>query len=325
MEDAAQAINLYPSSDRSMRLSSFFSPFIVLLLVLCLPLACKKASSDYYTDNDAPAYSKVPSVKVRNFVNRAFIDLIGREPTDEEMEYNTGTVQADNASKAAREALVDRLMTDTTFRSGDTSYTMAYHKRIYDLGKIRFLEGVSEYQLGQQAMIFRSSALSDSLGGNSSGYEESMLKYQRMVDLIESSSRYFKGEITIEQQYAAMLNNAIYDLINMNSFNFVNACFSDLFYRFPSAAEFTIAYAMVEDNAPGQLFSSTGQNKDEFVALITNSRECREGIIVWCYQTLLARNPSSAELYDELLVFGQDNNLKALQKRLIASDEYANF
>jgi hypothetical protein len=295
------------------------------LLITLLTASCKKASSDLYTDNDPPAFSAVPAVKVRNFVNRAFIDLIGREPTDVEMEVNTASIQSGNSNMEAREALIDKLMSDTTFRDGDTSYTLAYHKRIYDLGKIRFMDGVSEAQLIQQADIYRSNAISDSLSGNISGYEEAMMRYSRMKDLLLSARRYMLGEITIQQQFAVMINNAIYDIINMNSFNFVNACFNELFYRFPSNAEFLIAYSMVEDNQPGVLFNATAQNKDEFVNILTQSQECRQGIIIWSYQTILARNPISAEIYDEMLLFGQNGDFKAMQKRLLKSAEYANF
>ncbi len=290
-----------------------------------LVFSCKKESSDLYTNNTPPAYNSVSSVKVRNFVNRTYIDLIGREPTDAEMDLQTAAVQSGNANAEARAALVDKLMTDTTFRDGDTSYTLAYHKRLYDLGKIRFLDGVSEAQLIQQAGIYRSNAISDSLSGNTSGYEEDMGRYHLMENVLLSATRYMAGEITLQQQYAAMINNAIYDIINMNSFNFVNASFNDLFYRFPSAAEFDIAYNMVESNIAGVLFNSSGENKTEYVSLITQSRECREGTIIWAFQTYLGRNPSSAEIYDEMLLFGQDNDLKALQKRLIITNEYANF
>ena len=37
-------------------------------------------------DNDAPYCGGVPTVLVEFYVNRVFIDLIGREPFDEEME-----------------------------------------------------------------------------------------------------------------------------------------------------------------------------------------------------------------------------------------------
>ena len=111
----------------------------------------------------------------------------------------------------------------------------------------------------------------------------------------------------------------------MNTFNFVNACFDDLFFRFPSSSEFQISYAMVEDNAAGNLFGNPGSTKADFIRIMTESLECRQGVIIWSYITLLARHPTSEEMDLELQKFGVDADLKALQKRLLTNNEYANF
>ena len=56
-----------------------------MILISLLIAGCKKDEAQIFTDNDAPYYDKVPSVKVRNYVNRLFIDLLGREPLDAKM------------------------------------------------------------------------------------------------------------------------------------------------------------------------------------------------------------------------------------------------
>ena len=298
---------------------------ILGVLLLCFFAACNKDGVDVIPDNDAPYYSKIPSVKVRNYVNRLFIDLLGREPLDIEMNAETASLQSSNVSVAAREALINKLMTDAIFRDGDTSYTLAYHKRLYELSKIRLLEGVAEQGLIDQSVIRKSAAYSDSLSGNIAGYEENMQAYNKLVAVLNSRANYQNGVISITQMFGIMCNNEIYDIINMNSFNFVNACFDDLFFRFPTQAEFQVSYNMVEDNLPGALFGQTGQNKDEFVQIITNSNESTQGVIIWMYKTLLARDPSSQEMSSELLLFSTDKDVKALQKRILISNEYANF
>ena len=301
---------------------------IVLILfagILFSTGSCKKTTDDLYADNDAPYFDKVPSVKVRNYVNRMFIDLIGREPLDSEMEAETAALMVANVNDSVRTLLITKLMADYTFRDGDTSYALAYHKRIYELGKIRFLEGVSEGQLRDQASIYRQNAISDSLGNNLPGYEENTIKYDEIMNVLLSSSRYQNGSNTLSEQFAAMISCDIYDIINMNTFNFVNACFGDLFFRFPSEAEFNTGFNMVEDNIPGTLFSNTGETKADFIRIMTQSAECRQGVIIWSYNTLLARDPSSQELDLELQKYGVDTDLKALQKRILISDEYGNF
>jgi hypothetical protein len=296
-----------------------------ILLISLLIVGCKKDEAQIFTDNDAPYYDKVPSVKVRNYVNRLFIDLLGREPLDVEMDQETATLQADNVSKTSREALINKLMQDNEFRDGDTSYTLTYHKRLHELAKIRFIEGIADEELRGQASINRSDAISDSLSGNMVGYEENMAKYAKMVSILNSRSYYQSGQIDLFSVYASMVDNSIYDIINMNTFNFVNACFDDLFFRFPTSAEFQIGFSMVEDNTPGSLFGAPGQNRADFVRILTQSNECKLGVVVWVYNTLLARNPTSTEMELEMQKFGTDSDLKALQKRILITNEYANF
>jgi hypothetical protein len=157
------------------------------------------------------------------------------------------------------------------------------------------------------------------------GYEENMAKYARMVSILNSRSYYQSGQIDLFSVYASMVDNSIYDIINMNTFNFVNACFDDLFFRFPTSAEFQIGFSMVEDNTPGSLFGAPGQNRADFVRILTQSNECKLGVVIWAYNTLLARNPTSTEMELEMQQFGADSDLKALQKRILITNEYANF
>ncbi len=60
-----------------------------------------------------------------------------------------------------------------------------------------------------------------------------------------------------------MLNTSIYDEINMNSANFINASFDDLYYRFPTLAEFDQAFPIIENNEAGQLFGEVVLKKDD--------------------------------------------------------------
>ncbi len=299
-------------------------PILIFLIISCFT-SCRKDGGELIPDNDAPPYSKVSSVKIRNYVNRLFIDLIGREPLDEEMNLETFNLLQSNADLVSRETLVRKIMFDSTFRNGDTSYSLSYFKRIYELNKIRLLEGVSDQMLLDQAGIFRNSAISDSLGNDLPGYEENMQKYMQLIQVLNSSMALKSGSISLQDQLNYMLENSIYDMINMNSFNYVNAAFNDLLYRFPTQNEFNICYGMVEDNVPGTIFQATGQTKSDFARIISQSNECIQGIIIWCYTTLLAREPSSQELFQELQAFGSNKNLQELQLRILISNEYANF
>ena len=122
-----------------------------------------------------------------------------------------------------------------------------------------------------------------------------------------------------------MVLNAVYDEIHMNSFNYVNATFDNLLLRYPTDAEFTIAYGMVEQNASGVLFGQSGQNKGEYAALMSASAEAREGLVRWSYVTFMGREPNSYETYTAMNSFTQDLDLQKLQRTILTTDEYANI
>jgi hypothetical protein len=117
----------------------------------------------------------------------------------------------------------------------------------------------------------------------------------------------------------------VYDEINMNTFNFVNASFDNLFFRYPTQAEFYAGFNMVEYNQPATVLGQPGQNKDEYVEILINSREFYEGLIVWSYQILLAREPSTAETNELMIDLYQDHDLQKVQRSIMVTDEYAHF
>ena len=69
---------------------------IYSLLFLFIISSCKKeASINIIADNDAPGYDRyedsityggIPTILLENYVNRIYIDLLGREPFDAEMQ-----------------------------------------------------------------------------------------------------------------------------------------------------------------------------------------------------------------------------------------------
>src|SRR5688500_6376155 len=126
---------------------------------LCIPalavllFSCKK-DVKYVPDNDAPYYGDVPTVLVRNYINRLYIDLIGREPLDTEMEAEVLFMRAGGLSEDTRRIVVEKLQNDTSFIPGDTSFYVAYYQRFYDMSKVRFLEGVSDGEIAQQYGIY---------------------------------------------------------------------------------------------------------------------------------------------------------------------------
>ena len=111
----------------------------------------------------------------------------------------------------------------------------------------------------------------------------------------------------------------------MNTFNFVNASFDNMFYRFPTEAEFDAGYDMIENNNPAIIFGESGQNKQDYIQILVKSREFYEGLEKWMYNSLMQREPSTQEIMNEMEDFFFDHDVQKVQRHLIRTDEYANF
>ena len=221
--------------------------------------------------------------------------------------------------------MILKLQTSTDFIDGDISYKHAYYNRLYEQGKARFMEAASNAEIQEVMGPIAGGILNDSLNGNWEGLAERYLKLDKLQAVLDSEKDYFDEEIGIEEMCAAMVNNAVFDEINMNTFNFVNACFDNLFFRYPTQAEFYAGFNMIEYNQPAILLGQSAQNKDEFVAVLVNSRAFYEGLVVWSYQVLLAREPSTAETNELMIDLWMDHDLQKVQRAIMVTDEYAHF
>jgi len=295
-----------------------------LLLLLLFLVGCTK-ETEIVPDNRPPDHHGVATVVTGNYVNRLFIDLLGREPLDAEMAAEVAALESAGLSPASREALVNKLMTSTAWLEDDSSYANKYHIRQIELCRARCLEGVSDAYIDDAIGIAQQNALADSLAGNTAGANAGNLDLQRLLALRAARIEYRDGLIGVDEVMRRMVYNPIYDQINMNSFNFVNATFDNLLYRYPTEAEFDAGYTMVDGNAPALLFGQSGQNKGDYARIITGNTEFWEGMVRWSWRTFMGREPSSSETYGVMPGLLQDHDLRKVQRTILITDEYANI
>lgn len=290
-------------------------------------VSCKKEETDgdLIGNNNAPYYDGIPTVLVKNYVNRLYIDLIGREPLDTEMEEEVLRLTESRYDFATRDSLIVKLQYDSAFRVGDSSYKAAYYNRLYELFKVKMLEGASDADIEFEKGLLESQMVRDSIAGDWYNYQIHENMVNKLDDVLAIDEEYGTGKIELNIAFARLLNNAVYDRINMNTFNFLNAAYNDLFGRYPSEMEFENGFQIVEYNQPATVFGQTAVNKDEFIDILINSKEFYEGMIRWAYGSLLAREPETEELEISMNTFYNDHNLPALQKTILRTDEYANF
>lgn len=301
-----------------------YSSVILIALLSASLFSCKKDPT-IVADNNAPYYGDVPTLLVKNYVNRLYIDLLGREPLDKEMERDVAYLRENELSQEARTEIAVRLQTDTAWVEGDSSYHIAYYKRLYEMAKARLIEGASNSEINGQIGIYYNGYIKDSINGNTIGMAEKQLAMDKLKAILQSERAYRSDSIDLQEMHARMIDNYFYDFINMNTFNFINATFDDLYFRFPSQAEFDIAFEIIEYNTSSTLFGLPAQNKEDYIQVVTQTREFHEGLIIWAYQTLLSRNPETDEVVQLMQTFYYDRNFQDVQRHIVTSDEYANF
>ena len=297
-------------------------------MIITTVFSCKKEET--IPNNKPPYYDEISTMLIENYVNRIFIDLIGREPLDIEMEEEVQYLRDNDLQMEYRDSLITKLMTKSTLDTaiGDSSaiYKIAYYHRIYDMCKARMIEGAANEYILQEISTLEQAILNDSLmGGNQQGIDQKRFEVNKLKKVISSEKQYMNGDIEINEVYARLLYNSVYDEINMNTFNFVNASFDDLFSRFPTAEEFDNGFNMIEKDEARLLFNLPGQNKGDYIEILTNSREFYEGMINWVYLSMLSRVPSTLENGEIMETFFYDHDMQRLQKRVLMTDEYAHF
>ena len=283
-------------------------PFLLLGLILISCLTCTKQEIIVVPDNDSPSVNNVPAIRIENYVNRLFIDLIGREPLDTELLAEVDALKNMQLTKTARIALINKLQTDKSPIERDTSYSHAFHRQLYSLSKARCLEGAGD----EIVLDFQ-------------GFAPTEADFQRLQRVLDSRLELQENKIIYNELLARMIYNTLYDELNMNTFNFINASFDNLYWRSPTDAEFAAGFKMVEDNVSATLLGQVGQNKRDYVSIISTSREMYEGIIIWVYQQALARRPNTSETTALLEDFINHQDIKIIQQEVLSSDEYANF
>lgn len=276
-------------------------------------------------DNPIPPYNGVSELTVKNFVNRAYIDLIGREPLETEMVRDYGYLQRRELGIEAIDSLLYRLQHDTSLLVGDESYRQAYSWQVYARAKARMIDGESDSEMEFDIQQLEQKYLKDSLLNDKLGMAFSLQEIQKLQELINSSGEFRDGQIDIQEMYRRMLLNEIYDEINMGTFNFVNASFDDLFFRFPSEEEFLAAFDVVEYNKSREFLGANCQSKGEYAAVITASREFYESSIHAEFLTLLGRRATDEELIPLFTAFYQHHDYEWLQREIMKTEDYGGF
>lgn len=299
--------------------------FCFIVAGFLLMVSCEKENLVVVGDNPPYSTFNISDIKIENYVNRLYIDIIGREPLDDELVYEVNRLKAAGLDRITRDSIIYQLMTDTTYKENEFSYKAAYVQNLYNLSKVRCIEGVPDADLQERIGVLRGQAFKDSLEGNMDGYFAKQYQIARNKATLNSRQALYDGHIDYHQMFAFMIDNTIYDVINMNTFNFVRATFDELLWRLPTEQEFDKCFDMVEFNQPEEIFGELGSSKHDYIRILTESNEMFEGMVIWCYQVFMSRPPTAGELVTILPVYLQTKDINWVIAQILVTDEYANF
>mgnify|MGYP001276227826 CR=1 FL=1 len=297
---------------------------VYILVVIFFASACKK-EDNIIPNNNVPYYGEIPTLLLENYVNRCYIDLLGREPLDDEMILDVQFLRDNEVTIESRDSFLYKLQFATSYIEGDSSYNKAYFHRFYNLVKVRLIEGASNSYISSENANWLFEYQKDSIAGNMINAYKRLLEYNKLNDILKSENQYRNGVISVVELHRRMIYNSIYDNINMNTFNYINAVFDNLLFRYPTNFEFNECMLMIDDNSTQILMGSSGNCKLDVASIICNSDEFYEGLINWTYITFLGREATTQErdqLMNDLII---NSDYQKIQRIILSSDEYAHF
>lgn len=308
-----------------MGIFKLFRNGLILTLFSMLFFGCTTTENVVIQNNKIPKYEGVSTLRIENYVQRMFIDLLGREVTDVERLAFTDQLKKAILHDTCRRRLANMLMFDSVFRTGDSSYRHAFAQRIYNISKARYLEGASDPSIAQFIGNLDFAIAIYRLNGDSIGVYWAIDTRNKYSDVLNSRFVFRKRMKDYRHMSAVMMNNAIYDGINMNSFNYINAVFDDCLMRKPSKDEFDRSYLIIEDNTPSFIFSRWASNKNEFCDAVVESDAFHEAQIRWFYYVLLQREATTAEVSELFQAFYLQHDIESIILKIVTGDEYAQF
>lgn len=286
-----------------------FSPLLLTLFTALLLFACgKKQEIVPITDNQAPPDYTVPTIVKESYVNRVYISLLGRKPSDTEFQSALSQLNQDNMSIANREIFLEEVMDNYDF-----------HYNLFDLNRVNLINGADTSDIKETIFIYNLLLLDPQ-------YQPVWPLIQEVIDELEDilaiPDELAAGTLDLPGAHRRFVDNAIYDEINMGTLNFVQSCFENLLFRYPTASELENSITMV-DGFSANVFLQSGRNKNDWLTIFFSSTDYYEGQVRDVFQRYLFRDPDSVEMTDLTVQYKNSGDYQALLTTVLSSDEYA--
>ena len=281
--------------------------YLILFSMLILSSCKKEDEVELIPNNIAPPDETIEQVTLSNYVNKLYIGILGRKATDSENTAGLKIITDGNASIASRTELVNLVLANSEY------YTNEFYKMRAD-----YLDGADSADMQQvvETFTFALTTTTNEL------YKEF---FQTAIDGIEPlmslEDDLKNGQKNTIEAHKIIVNNYIYDELNMGSENFIVSLFQNFLLRYPTTSELESGKNIV-DGASDIIFLTTANSKSELIDIFFNSTSYFEGQVRINFLRFLYREPTASEVSTLTSLYISNKDYKALQTYILTTDEY---
>ena len=281
----------------------------ILFFALLLTIAsCSKTEDVTIKDNVPPPDGTIDSTTIDIYINKCYINILGREPVGNEKSSAKTILSQNNFSVADRKQFLQTFYT-----------TNEYKRNQYNVARNDYLRNVDSVEVYYQKFIFENlitqpqyAPFYDLLSG----------EIARLNLLLSINNDMAAGTLDYKGMLKRCSYNYFYDQINMGTENFVVSTYQNFLFRYPSDAELAAGKTVVDGNT-AVVFLELGQTKTDYVNIFFDSNDFYEGQVRLMFNRFLFREPPSAETAFYADIYKANGNFTELQSAVFSMDEYA--
>ncbi len=281
--------------------------WLPLILVLAIFSSCTKHEEVLIPNNVPPPDSTLSSIVIDTYVNKTYISLLGRKPSDTEKSEGVSLLESGSLSQSSREGFVQSVLDKPEYYENLYKNYYTYLLVSFDTATITQNIGLYQFLLTQPEYAPFIDALN--------------LEIARLQELRDVYYELAAGNITVVEMHRVLINNSFYDQLNMGTENFITATFEHFLSRYPSDAELAETTKIV-DGIGGVLFFEKGNTKQDFLDIFFASEDYYGGQVRIVFGGYLFREPTSEESSYYTTYYKNSGDYKSLLKKVLTTDEY---
>jgi hypothetical protein len=285
---------------------SFRKLFFIFSFSILWFSSCKKEDK-VIPGNIAPEDPTISNLLKENFVQKAYLNLCGKQPSDSEMNASLLILNKNNCSVNNREEFLNHIFSGNEYR------LQLYNLEINDL-----LNGMSDNEI-DQAVIFFQNQLNDPANANDYYIINAELEKTKLLQSLKANI--LNGTVNMVSAHKIIADSPSYEDYTGSGSEWIKAIFLRFFFREPTGSEMSACTEMLGDRAE-TLFFKEGSSRDDLVNIIFSSREYYEGQVRTLYQRYLFRDPDANESVILADQYQKSSDYMALQKQIMLENEF---